>query len=64
MAVNRGHALTSTVGGFTGLQIDMSVLTKIEYQPDMKTAWFQGGTYDQQVMEELWDLGYVASMCN
>ncbi|ETS86666.1 hypothetical protein PFICI_00494 [Pestalotiopsis fici W106-1] len=61
MAKNRGHALTATVGAFSGIQIDMTSLNQINYQPDMKTAWFQGGTYDDQVMVELWDRGYVAT---
>ena len=33
----------------------------IDIQPDGTTAWFQGGTYGGQVMEYLWDRGYVAS---
>ena len=61
MAVNRGHALTATVGNFAGIQIDMSVLTDMTIQPDGNTAWFQGGSYDHQVMVELWELDYVAS---
>ncbi|KAK1143241.1 hypothetical protein N8T08_006941 [Aspergillus melleus] len=61
MVVNRGHAITSSVGTFKGLQIDMASLTNIDIQPDMKTAWFQGGTYDGQVMEVLWEKGYVAT---
>ena len=39
----------------------MSGLQNIEIQPDGKTAWFEGGTYDGQVMAYLWDRGYVAS---
>ncbi|ORY71425.1 uncharacterized protein BCR38DRAFT_479917 [Pseudomassariella vexata] len=58
---NRGHSLTSSTGKFNGIQIDMSGLRNIDIQPDGKTAWFQGGTYDGQVMEYLWDRGYVAT---
>lgn len=61
MAVNRGHALTKTVAGFKGIQIDMKALTKISVQPGGKTAWLQGGTYNGPVIDELWEQGYVAS---
>lgn len=42
--------------------IDMGQLRNIEMQPGNQSAWFQGGTYDGQVMDYLWDRGYVASM--
>lgn len=53
--------MTSTIGKFRGVQIDMSGLQEIHIQPEGQTAWFQGGTFDGQVMEYLWDQGYVAS---
>ncbi|KAI1398668.1 hypothetical protein F4819DRAFT_502163 [Hypoxylon fuscum] len=58
---NRGHSLTTSAGDFNGIQISMSGLQSIDIQPDGETAWFQGGTYDGQVMEYLWDRGYVAT---
>lgn len=61
MVVNRGHALTRTVAGFSGIQIDMKAMTRIVVQPDGKTAWMQGGTYNGAVIDELWEQGYVAS---
>lgn len=61
-AINRGHARTYSVGAFKGLMIDMKQLLSIDLQPDQKTAWFQGGVYDGQVMQYLWDRGLVASM--
>lgn len=61
MAVNRGHARTYTVGAFNGLMIDMGQLLNIEIQPDEESAWFQGGTFDGQVMDYLWERGFVAS---
>jgi len=61
MLVNRGHAFTTTVGAFKGIQIDMGLLTTITIQPGGKSAIFQGGTWDQQVIEYLWERGYVAS---
>ncbi|KAI1393510.1 uncharacterized protein F4822DRAFT_423980 [Hypoxylon trugodes] len=60
-AINRAHARTYTVGSFTGLMIDMGGLLNIEIQPDNKSAWFQGGTYDGQVMSYLWEKGFVAT---
>ncbi|PYH87796.1 FAD-binding domain-containing protein [Aspergillus ellipticus CBS 707.79] len=60
-AVNRAHAITASVGKFQGLQIDMASLREITIQPGGETAWFQGGTYDGQVMETLWGEGYVAT---
>ncbi|KAI6349208.1 FAD-linked oxidoreductase oxr2 [Pyricularia grisea] len=58
---NRGHALTNTIGKFRGIQIDMSRLTKITIQPGepAESAWFQGGAWDKQAIEYLWDRGYV-----
>ncbi|PGH14341.1 hypothetical protein AJ80_05931 [Polytolypa hystricis UAMH7299] len=61
MVVNRGHALTSTIGSFKGVQIDMGSLNGITIQPDGKSAWLQGGTYGGPVIETLWDEGYVAT---
>jgi hypothetical protein len=40
----------------------MSALQSISIQPDGKTAWFEGGTYDGEVIDYLWNQGYVASM--
>lgn len=53
--------MTSTLGSFDGIEINLSSLGNIEIQPDGETAWFQGGTYDGQVIDYLWDRGYVAS---
>lgn len=60
-AINRAHARTYSVGAFDGLMIDLGQLLNIEIQPDEKTAWFQGGTYDGQVMDYLWEKGFVAT---
>ncbi|KAI0382391.1 hypothetical protein F5Y04DRAFT_45577 [Hypomontagnella monticulosa] len=61
LAVNRGHSRSYSVAAFKGMQIDMAGLLDITIQPDGKSAWFQGGTYDGQVMEYLWERGYVAT---
>ncbi|KAI0460033.1 hypothetical protein F5B21DRAFT_523915 [Xylaria acuta] len=60
-AINRAHARTYSVGAFSGLMIDMGQLLNIKMQPGNKSAWFQGGTYDGQVMDYLWDKGFVAT---
>ncbi|KAJ5952081.1 CAZyme family AA7 [Penicillium vulpinum] len=61
LAVNRGHGLPISQAKFRGLEIDMQLLTQITIRPNGESALFQGGTYDQQVMDTLWDEGYVAT---
>ncbi|KAI0388497.1 FAD-binding domain-containing protein [Xylariaceae sp. FL0594] len=61
MAMNHRHAYTASVGTFSGIQIDMSVLTDITIKPNKKTALFQGGTYDAQVIDYLWNRGFVTT---
>lgn len=61
LAINRAHGRTYSVGNFTGLMVDLGGLRDIEIQPDEASAWFQGGTYDGQVTECLWERGFVAS---
>ena len=39
----------------------MANLRNITIQPDGESAWFQGGVYDGQVSQYLWDRGYVAT---
>lgn len=62
--VNRGHALTSTVGEFTGIQIDVRSLRNIVVQPDRQAARLQAGTYNAEVIDTLWNHGYVAGMAD
>jgi hypothetical protein len=61
LAINRAHSRSYSPGTFQGLMIDLGALLNIEIQPDEKSAWFGGGTYDGQVMEYLWERGFVAS---
>ncbi|KAI1163880.1 hypothetical protein F5B18DRAFT_617685 [Nemania serpens] len=61
MAVNRAHSYTLGAGTFNGLQISMSKLRNIQIRPGGKTAVFQGGTYDYEVNEFLWDRGFVGT---
>ena len=57
--VNRGNALTSTVGDFSGIQIDVRSLTDMAISPDKKTVWLQAGTYSYEVIDALWEQGYI-----
>ncbi|KAL4993013.1 FAD-binding domain-containing protein [Aspergillus recurvatus] len=59
--VNRGHGLPVSQGSFRGLGIDMQLLTGITIGEDQQSARFQGGTYGQQVMDELWEQGFVTT---
>ncbi|KAB8235183.1 FAD-binding oxidoreductase [Aspergillus alliaceus] len=61
LVVNRGHALTSTIGEFTGIQIDVRSLKDIVIQPDGKAARLQAGTYNHELIKTLWEHGYVAT---
>ena len=61
--VNRGHSLTSTVGRFYGIQIDIGSLAGVSINPDKMTVLLQGGTYNWEVIDALWKEGYVTSGC-
>ncbi|KEY64676.1 hypothetical protein S7711_02876 [Stachybotrys chartarum IBT 7711] len=58
---NRRHGLAVSQGSFTGIQIDVTQLQNITISEDGTYALFQGGTYDQQVIEYLWERGYVTT---
>lgn len=62
LAVNRAHGYTITLNKFTGIQINLAGLRNIEIAKDGKSALMQGGVYVDQVINTLWDAGYVASM--
>lgn len=60
MAVNRGHALcVYTMKKFKGVQIDVKQLTGITIQPGETSAVLQAGTYGIEIMQTLWDQGFV-----
>ncbi|KAK8067444.1 FAD-binding domain-containing protein [Apiospora saccharicola] len=59
--VNRGHGLPVSQGTFNGIQVDVGLLRNITIKKDGKTGLFQGGTFDQQVIDYLWDRGYVTT---
>jgi hypothetical protein len=42
-----------------GIEISLSKLNVIRIVEDGKSGFFQGGVYDGQVIDELWDLGYL-----
>ncbi|KAL8731367.1 MAG: hypothetical protein Q9166_003459 [cf. Caloplaca sp. 2 TL-2023] len=60
-AVSRGHALTTTVGRFNGIEIDMRNLNHIHVNSNNATAQFQGGVYGYDVINTLWDQGFVTA---
>jgi hypothetical protein len=47
---------------FDGLQINMAQLRNITISNDRESALMQGGVYGAQVIQALWDQGYVTSM--
>lgn len=58
-AVSRGHALTTSVGLFKGIEIDLSNLKSIHINSSNVTAHFQGGVYGDEVINALWEQGFV-----
>ncbi|KAF1919310.1 hypothetical protein BDU57DRAFT_137282 [Ampelomyces quisqualis] len=58
---NRGHGITSSLSAFSGIQINVEKLQDITLQPDGKTAVLQAGTSGGQVIQELWNQGYVTT---
>lgn len=61
LVVNRAHGYTMTLNKFKGIQISMAQLRNVTIAKDGKSALMQGGVYDAQVIEELWDAGYITS---
>ncbi|TGJ78772.1 hypothetical protein E0Z10_g9992 [Xylaria hypoxylon] len=59
-AVSRGHALTTSVGKFNGIEIDLRSLNRVHVNSNKSTAWFQGGVYSYEVLNSLWDEGCVS----
>ncbi|KAI2642103.1 hypothetical protein GGS21DRAFT_501165 [Xylaria nigripes] len=59
--VNRAHGFPSSQASFTGIQVDVGLLKNITISEDGTYGLFQGGTFDQQVIEYLWERGYVTS---
>ena len=57
---NRGHGITDSLSSFSGIEIDVEMLTGVTIQPDKKTATLQAGTFIGDVMNKLWDEGFVA----
>ncbi|ETS86020.1 hypothetical protein PFICI_04045 [Pestalotiopsis fici W106-1] len=58
---NRGHGTTTSLSAFSGIEINVELLQGITIQPDGETAIFQAGTYGAEVINTLWDQGYVTT---
>jgi len=61
LTVNRAHGSTLTLSKFKGIEIYINVLDKITISKDKKSALFEGGVWDEQVIGYLWDRGFVTS---
>ncbi|KAK6210534.1 hypothetical protein LQW54_006142 [Pestalotiopsis sp. IQ-011] len=61
LAYNRGHGLPTTLQIFQGLQINLGQLTGISIAEDGTSALVQGGVDNGQVLEAVWDQGYVTT---
>ncbi|KAI2602122.1 FAD binding domain-containing protein [Hypoxylon sp. NC1633] len=60
LAVNQGHGSTRTLSQLkNGISISMAQLNAIEIAKDGTSAFFGGGVYDGQVIDVLWEKGYV-----
>ncbi|BDD63014.1 hypothetical protein MAP00_007964 [Monascus purpureus] len=63
-AVNRGHGSTETLGRLkNGIEISMAQLTDIKIADDEASAFFGGGVWDGQVIDALWEKGFVTGIC-
>ncbi|KAJ5611903.1 hypothetical protein N7528_009008 [Penicillium herquei] len=55
-----GHGSTVTLGRLkNGIEISMAKLNWIEISEDETSGFFGGGVYDGQVIDELWEEGFV-----
>ncbi|CAJ2508335.1 Uu.00g133610.m01.CDS01 [Anthostomella pinea] len=60
MATNRRHALTLSIGTFSGIEIDLSLLRNVTLNAE-SSATLQGGAYDEAVWSTLWNEGYITT---
>ncbi|KAL8942493.1 MAG: hypothetical protein Q9216_001637 [Gyalolechia sp. 2 TL-2023] len=58
---NRGHGTTDSLSTFSGIEINVEKLTGVTVRPDRKTATLQAGTVIGDVVNRLWDQGFVAA---
>ncbi|KAI1489089.1 hypothetical protein F5X96DRAFT_642522 [Biscogniauxia mediterranea] len=58
---NRGHGTTASLTTFSGIEINVDQLQGVTIADDGETATFQAGTYGAQVIQYLWDAGYVTT---
>jgi FAD/FMN-containing dehydrogenase len=60
LAVSKAHGSTKTLGRCqNGIEIRLAQLNEIIISPDGTSAFMQGGVYVDQVVQTLWDAGYV-----
>lgn len=52
------------MSAFSGIEINVEALKGITIQPDGETAIIQAGVNGAEVIETLWDKGYVTSTCS
>lgn len=53
--------MTTTLSAFDGIQLDIGLLRDIKVSPETGTAWFQGGVRADEVINTLWEQGFVTS---
>ncbi|KAI4219649.1 MAG: hypothetical protein LQ349_008293 [Xanthoria aureola] len=58
---NRGHGTTDSLSSFSGIEINVEMLTRVTIQPVKKTATLQAGAFIGDVVNKLWDQGFVAA---
>ncbi|KAG5762394.1 hypothetical protein H9Q72_009494 [Fusarium xylarioides] len=59
--VNSAHALTTTVQPFTGIQINLRSLNGVKVQPDEQTVLLGAGALNHEVINALWNQGFVTT---
>lgn len=60
---NRGHGTTDSLSTFSGIEINVEMLKGVTVHPAEKTATLQAGPIIGDVVNKLWDQGFVASKC-
>ncbi|CAL8575057.1 hypothetical protein XPA_001002 [Xanthoria parietina] len=58
---NRGHGTTDSLSTFSGIEINVEMLKGVTVHPAEKTATLQAGPIIGDVVNKLWDQGFVAT---
>lgn len=61
LARSGGHGWTETLNIFNGIQISMQRLDDITIHPSGKSAWLGGGLLVGNVVQYLWDRGFITT---